>query len=67
MRYDVLVKAKPTDEYRQFEDALRQVVRVSKTDLNRMLAEEKIANAGKPKRGPKPKSSASDHAVSGRG
>jgi hypothetical protein len=38
-----------------FESALRQVLRVSKTDLNRMLAEEKKANEGKPKRGPKPR------------
>ena len=38
-----------------FESALRRVLRVSKTDLNQMLAEEKRANQGKPKRGPKPK------------
>jgi hypothetical protein len=52
------------DEYATFQNALRSVLQVSKVDLNRMLAEEKIANAGKPKRGPKPRSSASDH-VSG--
>ena len=57
---------KQTGEYRRFENALCQVLRVSKADLNRMLAEEKVANAGKPKRGPKPKSSASGHAVSGK-
>jgi hypothetical protein len=39
-----------------FQNALRQVVRVSKSDLNEMLAEEKRANQGKQKRGPKPKS-----------
>jgi hypothetical protein len=49
-------------EYKTFSDALRKVLQVSKTDLNRMLADEKLANAGKPKRGPKPKLSASDHA-----
>jgi hypothetical protein len=38
-----------------FESALRKVLRVSKTDLNQMLADEKKANEGKPKRGPKPK------------
>jgi hypothetical protein len=38
-----------------FENALRKVLRVSKSDLNQMLAEEKRANQGKPKRGPKPK------------
>jgi hypothetical protein len=53
---------KTADEYTTFQSALRQVLQVSKADLNRMLAEEKIANAGKPKRGPKPKISASGHA-----
>jgi len=38
-----------------FESALRQVLRVSKSDLNQMLADEKKAKQGKPKRGPKPK------------
>jgi hypothetical protein len=37
-----------------FENALKTVLRVSKTDLNQMLAEEKKAKEGKPKRGPKP-------------
>ncbi|MGO9517707.1 MAG: hypothetical protein ACLPND_11725 [Candidatus Korobacteraceae bacterium] len=53
---------KTADEYTTFQNALRSVLQVSKADLNRMLAEEKAANAGKPKRGPKPKTSASDHA-----
>jgi uncharacterized protein (DUF4415 family) len=43
---------------------LSKVLQVSKADLNEMIAEEKRANAGKPKRGPKPKTSASDR-VSG--
>jgi hypothetical protein len=38
-----------------FEGALRKVLRVSKSDLNQMLADEKKANEGKPKRGPKPR------------
>lgn len=38
-----------------FDSALRQVLRVSKSDLKEMLADEKRANLGKPKRGPKPK------------
>jgi hypothetical protein len=37
-----------------FQSALRKVLRVSKSDLNQMLAEEKKAREGKPKRGPKP-------------
>jgi hypothetical protein len=45
-----------------FDNAMRTILQVSKTDLNRMLAEEKIAKAGHPKRGPKPKTSASSHA-----
>ena len=49
-----------------FDQALRKVLSVSKDDLNRMLAEEKIANAHKPKRGPKPTLSSSDRAVSGK-
>ena len=51
-------------EYATFEGALRRVLAVSKADLTRMLAEEKSANAGKPKRGPKPRSLASAHASS---
>jgi hypothetical protein len=39
-----------------FDSALRKVLRVSKSDLNKMLAEEKKAREGKPKPGPKPKS-----------
>ncbi|MGC2109893.1 MAG: hypothetical protein WA655_10275 [Candidatus Korobacteraceae bacterium] len=53
---------KTADEYTTFQNALRTILQVSKTDLNRMLTEEKAANAGKPKRGPKPHSSASAHA-----
>jgi hypothetical protein len=48
----------PSVEYRNFENAMRAILRTSKTDVNRVLAEEKLANAGKPKRGPKPKASA---------
>jgi hypothetical protein len=36
-----------------FNAALRQVMRVSKSDLKEILAQEKAANADKPKRGPK--------------
>jgi len=51
-----------SESYARFSSALRRVLQVSKTDLNQMLADEKRANAGKPKRGPKPKhSSASGH------
>jgi len=53
-------------EMYRFNGALRSVLQVSKTDLKQMLADEKQANAGKPKRGPKPKTSAFGHAVSGK-
>jgi hypothetical protein len=36
-----------------FRSALKQVMRVSKDDLKEILAQEKVANADKPKRGPK--------------
>ncbi len=36
---------------------MRVLIRVPKTEVNRLLAEEKLANVGKPKRGPKPKAS----------
>jgi hypothetical protein len=55
----------PQDGMNRFHDALRSVVQVSKDDLNKMLAADKKAKEGKPKRGPKPK--ASDRAVSARG
>jgi hypothetical protein len=57
-------KAKPSTEFNRFQTALRTVLQVSKSDLNRMLAEEKIANQGKPKRGPKPKHSSASVRVS---
>jgi hypothetical protein len=52
-----------TPEMQRFNEALRDVLQVSKTDLNLMLAAEKALNADKPKRGPKPKrpSSVSAH------
>ena len=54
----------PEQKFDRFCGALRSVGQVSKRELNQMLADEKIANAGKPKRGPKPRTSASGHAVS---
>lgn len=48
----------------RFESALKSVLSVSKSDMKKMLADEKAANAGKPKRGPKPKTSASGREAS---
>jgi len=57
--------SKPSAEYTNFENAMRVLVHVPKADVDRVLAEEKLANAGKPKRGPKPK--ASGHASGDKG
>jgi len=51
------MKKKPkSQEYRRFENALSQVLKVSKVELDAMLEAERKTNEGKPKRGPKPKS-----------
>jgi hypothetical protein len=65
-RIEAMSQPKPS-ELQRFNTALRSVLQVSKSDLNQMLEAEKLANAGKPKRGPKPKTSASGHAASDRG
>jgi hypothetical protein len=54
-------------EMARFNDALRQVMRVSKDDLNRLLAADKITPLVPQKRGRKPKSSASDRASCDKG
>jgi len=46
-----------TPEMARFNDALRSVMSVSKSELNRRLEADRQAKEGKPKRGPKPKSS----------
>ena len=54
----------PEQKFDRFRSALRGVSQVSKNDLNQLLTDEKRANAGKLKPGPKPKNSVSGHAVS---
>jgi hypothetical protein len=54
--------AKLTAEYKNFENAMRAILRVPKADVERELAKEKAERAMKPKRGPKPHSSVSAHA-----
>jgi hypothetical protein len=46
-------KSSQSPEMDRFRSALKSVMRVSKEDLNKILAQEKAANADKPKRGPK--------------
>jgi hypothetical protein len=55
---------KPIDTpFAKFTRAMDGLMRVPHSEIKKALAEEKRANAGKPKRGPKPKhSSASDRA-----
>lgn len=47
-----------TPEMARFNDALRQVMQVSKGDLQRLLHDDKAVQATRQKRGPKPSSSA---------
>ena len=58
---------KSNPEFEKFDNAMRRVLQVSKAELQHRLDAEKLANAGKPKRGPKPKTSASSHAASDKG
>ena len=55
----------PTMAMSRFNDALRSVLQVSKSNLDEIRSQEKEANADKPKRGPKPR--ASGHASSDKG
>jgi hypothetical protein len=45
-------------EMARFNDALRQAMQVSKADLKRLLAQDKITRLAPQKRGRKPKASA---------
>jgi len=58
------MKSKPSPEYQKFTTALQTVLQVSKSDMNRMLEEERVSKIGKTKPGPKPKTSTLGHAVS---
>jgi hypothetical protein len=53
--------SKHTPEYQNFTGALKKVLQVSKAELQQRLEADKEAKAGLPKRGPKPKTSASGH------
>jgi hypothetical protein len=52
----------PTEKMRAFKDGLRQILTVSKPELTRREKQYQDERATKPKRGPKPKPSALDHA-----
>jgi hypothetical protein len=53
----------PAQKYRQFQGGLRQVLTISKEELQRREKQYQDERKGKPKRGPKP-SSASDRVSS---
>jgi hypothetical protein len=61
MRYDERMKSKldptttPAQKYRQFQDGLRQVLSVSKTELAEREKQYQDERASKPKRGPRAK------------
>jgi hypothetical protein len=52
----------PRQKMQAFESGLRQVLTVSKRELQEREKQYQDERAGKPKRGPKPQSSASGHA-----
>ena len=46
----------PAQKYRQFQDGLRQVLTVSKAELQEREKQYQDSRKDKPKRGPKPRS-----------
>ena len=51
-------------EQRRFEGVLKSILQVSKHDMQKMLEDDRMEREGMPKRGPKPKTSASGHVAS---
>ena len=51
----------------RFNDALRSVMTVTKPELTALLHDDRAIEAVRQRKGPKPKTSASDHAVSEKG
>jgi hypothetical protein len=70
LRYDGRMKSTPdpdttpAEKMRAFKDGLRQILTVSKSELTEREKQYQDERATKPKRGPKPRPSASGH-VSG--
>jgi hypothetical protein len=50
-----------TPEMARFNDALRQVMQVSKPELDALLKDDKAIESVRQRKGPKPKTSASGH------
>jgi hypothetical protein len=55
----------PAQKYQTFQDGLRQVLTVSKSELAVREKQYQDERAGQKKRGPKPRSSASGHVSNG--
>jgi hypothetical protein len=49
------MKSKPLSPFQNFTQAMDALMRVPHSEIKKALEREKRANAGKPKRGPKPK------------
>jgi hypothetical protein len=49
----IVENAPRSPEMKNFDDALKRGLRVSKDELKERLAQEEASKAGKPKRGPK--------------
>jgi hypothetical protein len=60
-------KNEGSPEMAKFNSALRGALSISKSDLNRLLSEEKVSHNLKQKPGRKPKSVASAHVSSDKG
>lgn len=68
LRYDERMKSipdpntTPAEKMRAFKAGLRQILTLSKSNLAKREEQYQAERATKPKRGPKPHSSVSDHA-----
>ena len=60
------MKSKPetSAEFTKFDETVRRVLSVSKEEMQRREAEYRASREGKPKRGPKPKTSVSGREAS---
>jgi hypothetical protein len=59
------MKSKEVTPFQNFTNAMDSLMRVPNSEMKKALAEQKQANAGKAKRGPKPKHSLASDRVSG--
>jgi len=67
LAHNSTMSERKSTEQQRFDGALKSILQVSKADMQKMLADERKGHEGQPKRGPKPKTSVSGHAVSGKG